>query len=137
MVGCERKVDSRSGNSTFNKHDHVCLQAEFEWTSQNHDSDSSLTILSCSHFSCPLLIPTLATNGRLPTCTQLLPSSGQSVRSQLATCPILCLDLHRLRVIMGHYNPYGILSCNLSLQLIVRHSEPIATHCQYSQYLYP
>ena len=96
-----------TGNSTFNKHDHVYLQAEFELTLQIHDSCNNTVAVSpkvspCAHFSCPPLISTPATNGRLPTCTQHLQSPNLPAPS-FATCPILCLDLGRLRVIKGLY----------------------------------
>ena len=47
-----------TGNSTFNKHDHVCLQAEFELTWQIHDSDSSTILCRDSWALLSLFLPT-------------------------------------------------------------------------------
>ena len=69
-----RSPFSNSGdvtNSTFNKHDHVFTS--WVWTDFANSRLGLLSDLSaCSHFSCPPLISTSATNGRLPTTQRLL-----------------------------------------------------------------
>jgi len=86
-----------TGNSTFNKHDHVCLQAEFELTLQIHDSCNDTVVSPCAHLSCPPLISTPATNGRLPTCTQRLPSPNLPAPTFL-TIALLAAQFRKGRV---------------------------------------